>query len=289
MENIKRSIQVSIFRLTIIPIVALALVSCEQAPPPPPVTLQGDTELVIGTGYPLESKVFGDSRTINVYLPMGYAERDEEFPVLYLVDGGIQQDFIPMAGLAALATLSGQFREFILVGIQSNDRGFELTAPSDIPYDNEHLPHNGGSEQFRQFLREEVKPFITDRYRTSGEDGIIGESLAGLFITETFLRAPDSFNHFMAISPSLWWRDMGLSREAAKFLQAEEFPQGRSFYLTVADEGGTMQEGSDLLAEALKTKAPAGLNWWFQPKPNEEHHTIYHPAALEALRLVFRK
>ncbi len=280
--------QNSLFCLITIIILALTLASCEQAQPPLPPTLSGETEIIIGTGFPLDSKVYGDSRTINVYLPLGYADRPDEFPVLYLVDGGTHQDFIPMAGMAALATLSGQYREFILVGIQSNDRKFELTAPSEIPYDNENIPNNGGSEQFRRFLRDEVKPFITERYRTNGEDGIIGESLAALFITETFLRAPDSFDHFIAISPSLWWRDMGLSKEAAELLQANDFPKDRSFYLTIAAEGGTMLEGAERLAEALKNHAPASLDWWYQPKPDEEHHTIYNPATLEALRLVFK-
>jgi len=220
---------------------------------------------------------------------MGYEERDEEFPVLYLVDGGAHQDFIPMSGMAALATLSGQYREFILVGVQSNDRRVELTAPSNLEQDLEYLPNNGGADQFRRFLQEEVKPFVTSRYRTSGEDAIIGESLAALFITETFLRTPNSFDHFIAVSPSLWWHDMSLSKEAGELLQADDFPQNRSFYLTAADEGGTMLEGVERVAEALKNHAPDSLNWWYQPKPDEHHNTIYNPATLEALRLVFKK
>jgi len=103
--------QNNLFCLTAIIILALNLVSCEQAPPPLPPTLSGETEIIIGTGFPLESQVYGDTRTINVYLPLGYAERPEDFPVLYLVDGGTHQDFIPMAGMAALATLSGQYRD----------------------------------------------------------------------------------------------------------------------------------------------------------------------------------
>ncbi len=270
---------------------ALLLVfsACNETPPPPPPTLDGETEIILGTGFPIESTIYGESRTINVYLPMGYAERNENFPVLYLIDGGAHQDFIPMAGMAALATLSGQYREFILVGIQSNDRYFELTAPSDLEVDLGYLPHNGGANQFRQFLKEEVKPFITNRYRTTDEDAIIGESLAALFITETFLRTPESFDHFIAISPSLWWRDMSLSKEAAALLQADGFPENRSFYLTVADEGGTMLESVERVSEALKNHAPASLSWWYQPKPDEHHNTIYNPAALEALRLVFKK
>jgi len=275
--------------LTVVAVIGISTASCQNSPPPPPPPppLEGEVDIVLGEGIPLESEIYGEARTINVYLPMGYAGRDERFPVLYLIDGGVHQDFIPMAGMAALAALSGQYREFILVGIQTNDRHYELTSKSEVAYDLGNIPRNGGADDFLRHLQNEVKSFIEDRYRTSGEDAIIGESLAGLFITETFLRAPESFDHYVAVSPSLWWRDMGLSREAADLLQGDGFPADRSLYLTIADEGGTMIEGMERLVKALENNAPEGLNWWYEPMLDEEHHTIYNPAALHALRLVF--
>ena len=267
----------------------LVLVSCQSSPPPPPPPLEGETEIVIGTSLPLESKVFGESRTISVVLPMGYSERNESFPVLYVVDGGVHQDLLPMAGMAALATLSGQYREFILVGVQTNNRYYELTTESTNAYDLENIPHNGGAKKFRQHLVEEVRPLVESRWRTSGENAIIGESLAGLFIAESFLHAPDSFDHFVAVSPSLWWRDMGLSKEAADILQKDSFPSDPTLYLTIASEGGTMIEGMERLVKALETHAPENLKWWYQPMPQEDHSTIYNPAALKALRLIFTR
>jgi predicted alpha/beta superfamily hydrolase len=273
--------------LTVVAAIVISTASCQDSPPPPPPPLESEVDIVLGESIPLESEIYGESRTVNVFLPMGYAERNERFPVLYLIDGGVRQDFIPMAGMAALATLSGQYREFILVGIQTNNRHYELTSRSEVEYDLENIPKNGGADDFRRHLINEVKPFIEDRYRTSGEDAIIGESLAGLFIAETFLRAPKSFDHYVAVSPSLWWRNMGLSREAIGLLQRDGFPADRSLYLTIADEGGTMIEGMERLVKALESNAPEGLDWWYEPMLDEEHHTIYNPAALHALRLVF--
>jgi uncharacterized protein len=266
----------------------LILASCQNSPPPPPPPpLEGETEIIIGTSLPLNSKIFAESRTISVVLPMGYHERNQSFPVLYLVDGGAHQDLLPMAGMAALATLSGQYSEFILVGVQTNNRYFELTTESTVPYDLENIPNNGGAKKFRQHLLDEVRPLIDSRYRTSGETAIIGESLAGLFIVETFLHQPESFDHYVAVSPSLWWRDMGLSKEADGILKESYSFADRSLYLTIASEGGTMIEGMERLVEALETQAPEKLNWWYQPMPEEHHHTIYNPAALRALRLIF--
>jgi predicted alpha/beta superfamily hydrolase len=241
--------------MIVIAVTMISTSSCQNDPPSPPPPLEGEVDIVLGAGIPLESEIYGESRTINVYLPMGYSERDESFPVLYLVDGGVHQDFIPMAGMAALATLSGQYREFILVCIQTNNRHYELTSKSEVEYDLGNIPINGGADDFRRHLQNEVKPFIEDRY--------------------------------VAVSPSLWWRDMGLSREAADILKRDGFPGDRSLYLTIADEGGTMIEGMERLVKALGNNAPEGLDWWYEPMLNEEHHTIFNPAALHALRLVF--
>lgn len=243
--------------------------------------------VVVGTAYSVASKVYGIDRTLVVHLPNGYEEGGREYPVLYLVDGGVHQDFIPMAGMETLAYLSGQYRPFILVGIQTENRYHELIVESDVPEDLELLPDCGGAADFRRHVRGEVIPWVEERYGTSGESALIGESLAGLFITETFLREPETVTHYIAVSPSLWWRNMALSHEAADLLQTLDFPADRSFFLTVASEGGMMEEGVERLAAALEAHAPEGLRWWYEPMPDEDHHTIYNPATLKALRLVF--
>ncbi|WP_417492530.1 alpha/beta hydrolase [Maricaulis sp.] len=262
---------------------ALTLAACQPDAAPEPGT---QTPIIVGEEIVLDSGIYDGNRTITVSLPWSYGDGTRSYPVLYLVDGGAQQDFIPMAGLAALGSLSMQYREFILVGVQTENRYVELTAPSDLAEDLRWLPENGGAADFRSHLLDEVRPWIEARYRTSGEDAIIGESMAGLFITETFLRAPDSFDHYIAVSPSLWWRSEGLSHEAADLLAAGGFG-GHSLFLTIADEGEDMQTGMDRLVAALDTGAPDDLTWWYQPMHDEHHHTIYNPAALQALRLVF--
>ena len=43
-------------------------------------------------------------------------------------------------------------------------------------------PGGGGSAAFRKFIRDELMPDVTARYRTTDETAIVGESLAGLFV-----------------------------------------------------------------------------------------------------------
>lgn len=46
-------------------------------------------------------------------------------------------------------------------------------------------------------------PAIRQRYRTTAETALVGESLAGLFVVETFLREPALFDTCVAFEPSL--------------------------------------------------------------------------------------
>ena len=61
---------------------------------------------------------------------------------------------------------------------------------------------------------------IDARYATTGERAIVGESLAGLFVVETFLREPELFDTYVAFDPSLWWNDAGLVTGARHKLEA---------------------------------------------------------------------
>lgn len=258
---------------------------------PRPANTEAQSEeghpVVIGRSYTLESRELKQTRRINVYLPPGYAEGQARFPVLYLLDGGVQEDFPHIAGLAQLASLNRATREMIVVGIEGIDRRRDLTAPSTNPEDRKLAPTSGGSAAFRAFLARELKPWVEARFRTAaGESILIGESLAGLFTVETFLREPALFEHYIAVSPSLWWDGQSLAKEAAERLRAH--PAGpRSLFLSIGDEGGGMQEGVDTLVGALKAHPPNGLKWHYVPLLEEHHHTVYHPAAFKALRTLF--
>ena len=73
---------------------ALALVagcSSNAFAAPPAKT---DVKLVsIGESHSFVSDALGEERTINVYLPPNYSDPNRKFPVLYVVDGGLDQDF----------------------------------------------------------------------------------------------------------------------------------------------------------------------------------------------------
>ncbi len=219
-------------------------------------------------------------------MPPSYGKSDRRYPVLYLIDGGLAQDFPHIAGLTQYGAVSGMFEEMIVVGIETRDRRADLTWRSTDPAENVDFPTNGASFLFRGFLTEDVKPLIEAKYRTNGDDALIGESLAGLFIVETFLKQPAAADVFIAISPSLWWDNGSLGKEAKKIL--DDYPQGeREIYLAIASEKGAMREAMLAVVKALKKEKPKGVAWMFSDRPDLEHSTIYHREALEALVWAF--
>lgn len=256
-----------------------------DAPPSPTAAVP----IVIGESRRLASAALGEERAFHVWLPPAYADPAQaarRFPVLYVVDGGLAQDFHHVSGLAQLGSAVSMFQDLVVVGVETRERIAELTYPSSVALDVEELPRQGRSAAFRAFLVDELRPAVDALYRTSGADALIGESLAGLFIVETFLERPDAFDTCVAISPSLWWDAGGLARRAPELLAAH--PDGeRALYLALASEGGEMRDGVLALMEALRAAALPGLRWTFSDRPDLDHGTIYHREALEALVWAF--
>src|SRR5690349_13606477 len=164
----------------------------------------------------------------------GYATSARAYPVLYLLDGGLDQDFVHIVGTSQLGGAWGRQQEAIVVGIESKDRRSELVGPTRDPALLAKYPTAGHSAEFRRFVRQSVKPFVAAHFRTNGQDGVIGESLAGLFVVETWLREPDLFGAYAAISPSLWWDGEALTREAAALVGPRQ--AGKRLYLATANE-----------------------------------------------------
>lgn len=265
----------------------LLLAVCLAAGPP----LRAQTTpapLSLGQTFTLASKALGETRRINVYLPAAYADSNgtARLPVLYMPDGGMAEDFLHVAGLVQVLTGNGTMRPFILVGIENTQRRRDLTGPTTNPEDLKIAPRVGGSAAYRTFLRTELMPLIRQRYRTTAETGIVGESLAGLFVLETLVLAPALFDTYVAFDPSVWWNQGQLVGQAEKMLQTYRGPAKTLFVGSSSDDVKIPE--ARRLASVLQAAPGTALTWHYQRLPEETHATIYHPAALLAFRVVFK-
>jgi predicted alpha/beta superfamily hydrolase len=231
--------------------------------------------------FTVASRILGEPRLINVYAPQAYrASTTTRLPVLYMPDGGLDEDFPHVVNTVDSLIARGVIRPVIVVGIPNTQRRRDLTGPTRIKSDSAIAPRIGGSAAFRRFIRDELMPAVRARYRVTNERSIVGESLAGLFIVETFLLEPTLFDHYIAFDPSLWWNKGALVDAAPARLAAFD-QSARSLYIAASKDD--IDSETTRFAMALRAALPRGLTYVFIPRPDQTHATIFRaegPAGL---------
>lgn len=241
--------------------------------------------LNIGESITLDSKILSQKRTINIYLPEGYKKNDSiKYPVIYLLDGTTNEDFLHVCGLVQFFNLQLNMPKTIVVGIANIDRKHDFTFPTEIKDLKKDYPTTGGSEKFISFIESELQPYISNNYNTSDKKYILGQSLGGLLATEILYKKPYLFTNYIITSPSLWWDDQSLLKHTST--EIEKRTNKISVYLAVGNEHPTMVKDAKNMAEIFK-KFSKNINFNFKYFPNENHATILHNSLYDAFLTEF--
>lgn len=245
---------------------------------------------VLGVIEEMNSKELGEKRVLNIYLPEGYKQNDTtHYPVIYLLDGAADEDFIHIAGLVQFNSFEWVNRvpKSIVVGIATVDRRRDYTEPSKVPEEQKAFPTSGGSAKFIAFIEKELQPFIQKKFRTTSSKTIIGQSLGGLLATEILLTKPALFNKYIIVSPSLWWSNADLLQSTVTNWSLTS-TDSLQVYIAVGKEGLTpgsnprvMEVDANLLFEKVKALTPR-IQCYFDYLPDENHATILHQAVNNA-------
>ena len=253
-------------------------------------------EFVLGNIETIHSDILGEDRILNIYLPEGYDE-NLKYPVIYLLDGSADEDFIHIVGLVQFNTFSwiNRIPKSIVVGIANTNRKLNFTSSSSIESDQKIVPKNGGSANFISFIEKELQPYIEKTYKTDNSKTIIGQSLGGLLATEILFTKPQLFNKYVIISPSLWWKDGYLLKENPLVLN-QDYSSQTDIYIGVGKEGSIdgsknhiKEDDAKLLAEKIKQGNSKNVKVFFDYLPEEDHATVTHQAVFNALRLLYPK
>lgn len=251
---------------------------------------------ILGYIDELQSKELLEKRVLNIYLPEGYNQKDTtKYPVIYLLDGSADEDFIHIVGLVQFNSFEwiNQVPKSIVVGIATVDRKRDYTFPTTIQADKKAYPTTGHSDKFISFIEKELQPYIEKKYMTNNDKTIIGQSLGGLFATEVLFKKPKLFNKYVIISPSLWWDNGSLLNQNSNLL-SENFNQQTDVYIGVGKEGLTpteiprvMEVDANLLTEKIKETKSKKVNVFFDYLPQENHATIMHQAVSNSFRFLY--
>ncbi|MEM7511322.1 MAG: alpha/beta hydrolase-fold protein [Bacteroidota bacterium] len=268
-------------------ILLLAFMSCVSQTEEAPVDSSSEKQpFILGEKLTLQSDILQEERTLNVYLPAGYQpDSAKNYPVIYLLDGSEDEDFIHVAGLIQYGTFPwvNILPPSILVGIGNVDRRRDFTYPTTIAQDQKDFPTAGNSESFIKFLENELQPYIEETYSTSTEKMLVGQSLAGLLATEVLLKKPDLFSQYVIISPSLWWDNESLLELDSPDLSGEN-RNSIPVFVGVGKEGEIMEGDARTLVRKLQTFSRTGASTQFQYFSDEDHATIFHIALYKAFQ-----
>ncbi len=251
---------------------------------------------VLGLIDEIQSQELNEKRTLNIYLPEGYAEQDTvSYPVIYLLDGSVNEDFIHVVGLVQFYSFEWieLLPKSIVVGIANVDRRRDFTFPTSLEHDKLNNPSSGHSDKFISFMEKELQPFIEKNYRTNTTKTLIGQSLGGLLATEILLKHPALFDNYIIVSPSIWWNN-GSILETESQLYTASFNQPTKVYIAVGKEGLTptevprvMEVDANLLADKLKNGESEHVAVYFDYLPNENHGTILHQAVSNSFKILY--
>ncbi len=152
------------------------------------------------------SRYLGTTRPVEILLPLGYDEHPEQrFRLLILNDG---QELAALGLPSTLARLQAEHRLAPLLVVAVHATRDRLVEYGTIGVANGYRQGTRAAG-YRAFLREELLPAITQRYRVLGgpeHTAIAGFSLGGLTAFDLAWTHPDVFGSVGVFSGSFWWR-----------------------------------------------------------------------------------
>ncbi|MCP4203619.1 MAG: hypothetical protein GY769_16995 [bacterium] len=254
----------------------------------PPAAADSPEPMPFAERRTLSSKVLGEDREVLVSTPQGYGTGQKSYPVLYLTDGDAH--LLHTAGTVGFLATNGLIPELIIVGIPNTDRNRDLSPTrATITRDDGtvmEFPTSGGAEEFLEFISTELMPFVEKSYRTQPFKILAGHSLGGLFSTYTFVSQPDLFQAYIAVSPALSWDDQ-LALKLAEELFADRKKLNKTYFMTLGDEPGQMEEAWNGLRTLLADTKIDGFAWGARQMKDENHGSVVLRSHYFGLQKVF--
>lgn len=245
-----------------------------------------ESEFSIGKSIKIKSPLLNEIRELNIYLPLNYSKDSlKDYPVIYLLDGSKDEDFIHITGIVQFGSFSwiNMIPESIVVGIGNVDRKRDFTYPSQSKLDQKEFPTSGKSDNFIAFIQKELQPFIDSTLRTTEIKTIIGQSLGGLLATEILLKKPALFDNYIIVSPSLWWDD-----EKLLDFQPTTYNSTKSIYIAVGKEGEVMERTAKELYDKLKREQKPSTKLFYNLLEDKTHGDALHHAVYDAFEKIFK-
>lgn len=223
------------------------------------------------------------------------------FPVLYVLDGNAF--FHTVSDLIHLQSRRQEKTGVIpaivcAVGYPGDApfhprRFWDYTPPQDTLHapkrpNGQPWPASGGADQFLRTMEKVVKPFVEAHYPVNRlSQTLFGHSLGGLLTLYALYTKPDAYQHYVAISPSLWW-NRSLMRGLEHDYLIQPVDNHHRVFMAVGSEEKNylIQDAAELFARLHDSDK---IQVEFMEAAGENHLSVVPTVMSRALRFVNRE
>lgn len=225
--------------------------------------LVAQNEISIGSTHQLYSNSLNDTIGLQVYLPEDYDNSDDDYPILYVLDG----HWFFSNGVAIQKSIRGNriMPKMIVVGIDMVDR----------PYRSKLFDQ---WDAFITFLETELVSYVNQSFRTKDEHIIFGWESCGYLASDLILRKNSPFVCSIVASGAYINEDV---------VESLNLNDERYFFLAGSKKDIYSIDDTDQVAHDLEAADIKNLKWNYQLFNEEEHETLAYAIMYHGLKFFY--
>lgn len=248
--------------------------------------------------FHLHSQILGQPMLVEIMLPLSYGSDSERtYPVMYITDGLVTFPLLGVSNLLQGISYDPAIPEVITVGVDfieiDSVRDFKrLDYYTPVQDEDEEFGLVGGkADQYIDFLNYELKPFIQAAFAVDTDREIFGgHSMGGLLSLYMLFTQPDSFDAYIAASPSIYWgNEVIFNYERDYFLSHPVTPT--ALFMSVGraeDPWGVALDYVGRMAKKIRRRPYPAMAFKMKRFAGENHTSVIAPAFAKGARFVFR-
>ena len=257
----------------------------------------------IQQSFEISSRYAKHDYLIQISVPTGEAP-SEGFPVLYVLDGNATFDSAAniaksigsaanRLGLSPVAIVAIGYPKQSTFDVEK--RALDYTPKASTEFQKQAKYSYGGADQFIQFIEKELKPAIQTKIKVNPQQqSLFGHSFGGLFVLHTVMTHPETFQRYIAASPSLWFDNYALLNRQVDWLNNKVNKVQNTMLMTTVGthehgrsptpDAESLQKQNNFYQNFNQQRSKHFLFWNYQ-HPAEQHLTNLYASLPKAIML----
>jgi predicted alpha/beta superfamily hydrolase len=237
-------------------------------------------DIIIGKHIKLYSDILKEERSVLIHLPTGYEKSQENYPVLYVLDGGSVPSFSIVTGTVERMAYE-TIPNMIVVGIGNTDRDRDM-----FPMQLENSRTRGGADNFIDFFLMELIPYVDKNYRVENFRILSGTSNSAFFTIYVLLKKPNLFSSYVASSPTrLEWFDDPVYKKLDELKKKNESLNKTLYLIYGENDYRSIIKAIPKFKRIIEENTPDEFKWEVELIKNEGH--VPSNSVFKGLQFVF--